>query len=407
MGLPFVLVAAGVTLVLLAALLRQRQQIAGLAGALSETSRVDPLTGLLNRRAFEELLNSELERSRRTGRPVSVIVGDMDGMGRVNAERGHGAGDIVLQQIASDMGKWKRRIDSAGRLGGEKFGVLLPETDEHGAFLVAERLRRAVRRTFAHDELPLTVSFGVASFPQHGEQFGVLMGAAARAVIAAKELGRDRSVIYCSDVAQMLSAGPQRGEPQLDSVIGLAEELDIRDTGTTGHSHTVGRYAELIAQELGFEPEHVERVRIAGVLHDVGKTGVSDRVVTKPGPLDANEWRTIRTHPEIGARLLAHPEFEDLRAWVLAHHERPDGAGYPHGLAGEEIPLEARILSIADAYEAMTADRTYRPALGEEAAEAELRAGAGSQFDAQIVDAFLTALARLDYEQAEALPQAS
>src|SRR5215210_5053217 len=172
MGLLSVL-AAG-TLVLLVVVFHQRRQIAALATRLSETSRVDVLTGLLTRRAFEEQLNFELDRSRRTGRPVSVIVGELHGMGRLNSERGHAAGDIALQEVALDMSKWKRRIDSAGRLGGEKFGVLLPETDEHGAFIVAERLRRASRRGFAHDALPLTISFGLASYPEHGEQLGVL-----------------------------------------------------------------------------------------------------------------------------------------------------------------------------------------------------------------------------------------
>lgn len=404
MGLLVVLVAAA--LVLLAVVYRQRRQIAALVERLSEASRADQLTGLLNRRAFEELLSFELDRSRRTGRPVSVIVGEIDGMGRLNAERGHAAGDVALQQVAMDMSKWKRRIDSAGRIGGEKFGVLLPETDEQGAFLVAERLRRAARRSFAQDALPLTISFGVASYPEHGEQFGVLMGAAMRAVAAAAELGRDRSVVYCADVARMLAELPRpgSGEPRISSVIGLAEELDVRDTGTAGHCHTVGHYAELMANELGFEPEHVERIRLAGIVHDIGKTGVSDRLLSKSGPLDPDEWRSIRTHPEIGARLLAHPEFEDLRGWVAAHHERPDGKGYPLGLAGSEIPIEARIIAVADAYEAMSSERAFRPALGEDMASVELRAGAGTQFDADLVSLFLDALAR---EQAPALPQAS
>jgi HD-GYP domain-containing protein (c-di-GMP phosphodiesterase class II) len=147
-----------------------------------------------------------------------------------------------------------------------------------------------------------------------------------------------------------------------------------------------------MARELGFEEEHVERVHLAGVLHDIGKIGISDRLLSKPGPLDAAEWQEIHTHPEIGARLLSRPEFHDLRAWILAHHERPDGIGYPYGLSGDDIPIEARILAVADAYEAMTADRVYRPALGAEAARAELEAGAGSQFDADVVGAFLRTL---------------
>ena len=126
------------------------------------------------------------------------------------------------------------------------------------------------------------------------------------------------------------------------------------------------------------------RVRLAGVLHDIGKIGIPDSVLSKPGPLDADEWTEMYTHPEIGARLLSRPEFDDLRSWIAAHHERPDGLGYPRALAGEDIPLEARILAVADAYEAMTADRVYRPALGEEAARAELEAGAGTQFDGDV-----------------------
>jgi diguanylate cyclase (GGDEF)-like protein/putative nucleotidyltransferase with HDIG domain len=404
MGLLTVLAAGA--LVLLVVVFHQRRQIAALTARLSETSRVDSLTGLLNRRAFEEMLNFEIERSRRTGRPLSLIVGEMDGMGRVNAERGHGAGDGALKMVGQHMSKWKRRIDSAGRIGGEKFGILLPETDEHGAFLVAERLRRASRRGFGQESLPLTISFGVASYPEHGEELAVLMGAAGRAVDAAVELGRDRSVVYCADVARMLSELPAPGstEPRLSSIIGLAEELDVRDTGSTGHCQTVARYAELMARALGFEPDHVERVRLAGLLHDIGKTGVSDRLMSKSGPLEPDEWHSIRTHPEIGARLLAHPEFEDLREWVLMHHERPDGKGYPFGLARGQIPVEASILAAADAYEAMTSERAFRSALGEEVAISELRAGAGSQFDAAVVEVFLGILAGVD---AHALPQAS
>jgi diguanylate cyclase (GGDEF)-like protein/putative nucleotidyltransferase with HDIG domain len=387
-------VFAAAALGLLVVVLHQRRQLSALAVRLAEASRVDALTGLLNRRAFEEMLNFELDRSRRTGRPVSLIIGEIDGMGRLNTERGHGDGDKALKQVAEHMNKWKRRIDSAGRIGGEKFGVLLPETDEHGAFLVAERLRRASRQTFGNRSLPLTISFGVASFPEHGDQFGVLMGAATRAVDAAVELGRDRSVVYCADVARMLDEllQPDSTEPQLSSIIGLAEELDVRDTGSPGHCHTVGRYAELMARELGLESDRVERVRLAGILHDIGKTGVSDRLMTKSGALAEDEWHSIRTHPEIGARLLAHPELEDLRAWVLAHHERPDGKGYPYGLVGDDIPIESRILAVADAYEAMTSERAFRSALGEEAAIGELQAGAGTQFDATVVEVFLAIL---------------
>jgi putative nucleotidyltransferase with HDIG domain len=240
----------------------------------------------------------------------------------------------------------------------------------------------------------LTFSFGIASAPAHASDGVTLLAAADRAIAAAKDLGGDRTVIYSDEVARTLArlGGQGAGELQLATVIALAEALDIRDTGMGQHSQTVGRYAEIMARELRFDEEHVERVRLAAVLHDIGKIGISDRVLSKPGPLDADEWKEMYTHPEIGARLLSRPEFDDLRAWILAHHERPDGLGYPHATSGGDIPVEAHIIAVADAYEAMTAHRVYRPALGDDAARAELEAGAGTQFDADVVAAFLRAL---------------
>ncbi len=381
-------------LVLAGVALRQRNRIARLRARLADTSRTDPLTGLLNRRAFEELLELELERATRADRPLSVIVGDIDNFRAVNESQGHAAGDAALQAVADNSLKWKRRIDHAARIGGEEFALLLPETDERGAFIVAERLRRATHRSFSDTPVGVTFSFGVASAPLHAADGVALLRAADRASAAAKDLGGDRTVIYSDEVARTLASmgGQGSGELQLATVIALAEALDIRDTGTGQHSQTVGRYAELMARELGFTEEHVERVRLAGVLHDIGKIGIPDRVLSKPGPLDAEEWQEMYTHPEIGARLLSSPEFDDLRAWILAHHERPDGLGYPNALGGDMIPLEARILAAADAYEAMTADRVYRAALGEDAARAELEAGAGTQFDEDVVAAFLRVL---------------
>jgi diguanylate cyclase (GGDEF)-like protein/putative nucleotidyltransferase with HDIG domain len=389
---PLVPYACAFSLAVLA--LHQRRRMAGLRARIAEGTRTDSLTGLLNRRALEEMLDVELERAVRAGRPLSVIVGDLDSFSAVNERQGHAAGDIALQLVASDCLKWKRRIDQAARIGGEEFALLLPETDERGAFIVAERLRRATHRTFGDATVPVTISFGVATSPLHGTDAVGLLRAADRAVAAAKELGGDRSVIFSDEVARTLAqTGAQAdGQLQLATVIALAEALDIRDTGTGQHSHTVGRYAELMARELGLDEEHVERVRLAGVLHDIGKIGISDRVLSKPGPLDAEEWQEMYTHPEIAARLLSRPEFDDLRAWILAHHERPDGLGYPYGLTGADIPLEARILAVADAYEAMTADRVYRPSLGAETARSELREGSGAQFDATVVTAFVRAL---------------
>jgi len=388
------LLSSACALVLACLALHQRKRIAGLRARIADSNRTDPLTGLLTRRAFEELLELELERAARAERPMSVIVGDIDCFRAVNERHGHAAGDTALQAVAENALKWKRRIDVAARIGGEEFALLLPETDERGAFIVAERLRRATHRSFGDASIGVTFSFGVATAPGRAGDAVSLLRAADRATAAAKNLGGDRTVIYSDEVERTLNqpGAEGMGELKLATVIALAEALDIRDTGTGQHSQTVGRYAELTARALGLDEERVERVRLAGVLHDIGKIGISDRVLSKPGPLDAEEWQEMYTHPEIGARLLSPPEFHDLREWILAHHERPDGLGYPYGLRSEAIPLEAKILAVADAYEAMTAHRVYRPALGEAGARAELEGGAGTQFDPKVVATFLSAL---------------
>ena len=174
----------------------------------------------------------------------------------------------------------------------------------------------------------------------------------------------------------------------------LAETLDLRDSGTALHSQTVGRLCEQIAVALGLAPEQVERVRLAGLLHDIGKIGVADTILQKPAALTEDEWAEMRKHPELGARILTGANLDDISSWVLAHHERPDGRGYPHGLVGDAIPLEARILAVADSFEAMTSDRVYRAGMPIEEAAAELRRCAGAQFDARVVEVFLATLAR-------------
>jgi putative nucleotidyltransferase with HDIG domain len=158
------------------------------------------------------------------------------------------------------------------------------------------------------------------------------------------------------------------------------------------HSQTVGRYAEAAAAELGLGAARVERIRLAGLLHDIGKIGIADPILRKPGELSEAEWSEMRKHPELGARILAGANLDDISGWVLAHHERPDGQGYPAGLAADEIPLEARILAVADSFEAMTSHRVYRTAMPFDDAVDELRRHAGTQFDAAVVEAFIARL---------------
>lgn len=374
----------------LADLLRTRSE--GLIAKLSDVARTDALTGLLNRRGFEERMANELSRARRSGAWFSLVVGDLDHFKSVNDRFGHHRGDEALRQFSDVTVRATRDIDGAARIGGEEFAVVLPGADEHAAFALAERLRRRARAALTEDGLDISVSFGVATFPRHGASPEELMRAADQALYLAKRLGRDRSVIYSAEVAASLRASDEPSSPsveQLPAVLILAETLDLRDAGTALHSQTVGHYAEAIALELGLAPEHVERVRLAGLLHDIGKIGVPDPILRKAGPLDAEEWAEMRKHSELGARILAGANLDDISVWVLAHHERPDGTGYPAGLVSGDIPLEARILSVADAFEAMISDRVYRSGIGLDAAVQELRRHAGTQFDAGIVGAFL------------------
>ena len=375
-----------VTAGLLAGALNDRAE--RLIDRLAEAARTDPLTGLLNRRGFEERLAKELSRADRAHRPVSVIVGDLDHFKLVNDRHGHRAGDETLTTFAATALQAKRLSDDMGRIGGEEFALVLPDTDAEGAHLLAERIRRATR-----ERQPITVSFGVATYPDHGRDADAVLHKADQALYLAKQLGRDRTVVFADDLAALEVANDER-EPveQTAAVLVLAETLDLRDSGTALHSQTVGRYCEQIATELGLDPQRTERIRLAGLLHDIGKIGVADEILRKPGALDDHEWNEMRKHPELGARILTSANLHDLAEWVLAHHERPDGRGYPSNLAAGAIGLEARILSVADAYEAMTSDRPYRASLPQETAVEELRRGAGSQFDPQVVDAFLSVL---------------
>jgi HD-GYP domain-containing protein (c-di-GMP phosphodiesterase class II) len=276
--------------------------------------------------------------------------------------------------------------------------VILPETGEGDAFLVSERMRQAVENAFVDRPVPITMSFGLATFPGHGTTADALLSSADQALYAAKELGRNRTVIFSDELTETGGGRAGDREVHLDTLLALAEAIDLRDGRTADHSRTVGRYAGMIAEGLGLGPGHVRRVEIAGKLHDIGKVGLPDSILCKPGPLTDDEWAEMRRHPQIGGDILGSGHFEDIRGWILAHHERPDGEGYPLRLSGDEIPLESRILAVADAYEAMTADRVYRPAVGVQEGRAELRRCAGSQFDPRVVRAFLGVLEREDRE---------
>ena len=403
-------VGMGTLLVTAALIWTMRERAESLIERLYDAARTDPLTKLINRRGFRELLDLELERARRSELPMTVLVGDVDHFKKVNDNSGHQVGDAALQRIAHVLESGKRQVDTVFRVGGEEFALLLPDTHHGGALIVAERLRCALLDEFVGDAVPITISFGIATFRDHGETAASLLRAADDALYEAKESGRNRTVTFNRQVQSIARFGERNrdieGERFEAVMLELAGSLDVRFSGSARHSETVGRYAEMVARELGFSEQRIGRVRLGGLLHDIGKVGVTDAILNKPGPLSPEEFATVRIHPALGAQILEHPRFADIRTWVANHHERPDGQGYPHGLSGLQLGIEARILAVADAYEAMTSDRAYRSSIGHAAARAELRRCAGSQFDARVVNALLQALDR-DSDRASVVRGAS
>jgi diguanylate cyclase (GGDEF)-like protein/putative nucleotidyltransferase with HDIG domain len=369
-----------------------RARIAALVHRLEQQAQRDALTGLLNRRAFREVFELELARAQRAASALTIVIADLDHFKQVNDRCGHASGDEALRRVARLLSDGARAVDTVGRVGGEEFALLLPGSAAHGAEAIASRLGAEVRAEFREEPVALSMSFGIAAFPEHGSTSGALLGAADVALYQAKREGRDRAVVHGATAPRApstldVAARATGDERWLGIVLQLAEALDLRHSGTARHCETVGRYAESIARELGMSEAKVARVKLAGVLHDVGKASVPEAILTKPGALTDEERQQVQRHPELGANLLAGPSLDDIRSWVVAHHERPDGKGYPLGLAGEELPLEARILAVADAYEAMTSHRVYRAAMSPGQAWDELLTGAGSQFDATVVAA--------------------
>jgi diguanylate cyclase (GGDEF)-like protein/putative nucleotidyltransferase with HDIG domain len=365
---------------------------------LARAVELDAPTDLLNRRGLHDVLDAEFERARRHDLPLAIAIVEVQGLAAFD-DRGRRS-DGLLARVGAFAQSFARDSDAVGRIASERLGFVLPHTDRDGALIFCERLLRSLRDLLASEDVELPVSVGLAAFPADAQSAEALVHRSTQAVTAAEHLGRDRVVVYSPEIGGIvLAAESRRGQDRgsnLAAVLALTEVLDIRDAGTAQHSQTVGRYAEAIARALELPDELVERVRLAGILHDVGKIAVPDAVLSKPGKLTDDEWDQMRKHPEVGALIVDGAELQDVAAWVGAHHERPDGAGYPRALAGDQIPLEARILAVADAYEAMTCDRVYRRALPVQVARDELRKGAGRQFDERVVDVFIAWLEDCD-----------
>jgi diguanylate cyclase (GGDEF)-like protein/putative nucleotidyltransferase with HDIG domain len=356
----------------------------------------DSLTGLGNHRSYQTRLREALERAREAGGEVSLCLVDVDEFKGVNDRYGHPLGDQILVLLAGLFPGGGDGV-AAFRFGGDEFALLLDGTGE-SAYRLVEGLHDRIAATEFPHHRPLTISVGVASFPENADDAAELQKVADGALYWAKRHGKNRSCIYSPTVVRIYSpnelAEMAERQARLKAAENLIKVVDSKDTYTGEHSQSVARLAEQIARELGSEPELVEQLRLAGLLHDVGKIGVPDTVLAKPGPLDEEERRLVRAHVHFGYSLLEGLGVEPVDTWILHHHEHWDGTGYPDGLAGEAIPFGSRIVLVADAFDAITTDRSYQPAFGQEEALAELRRRAASQFDPAIVAALERALAR-------------
>lgn len=368
-------------------------------GYLFQRSVTDPLTGVYNHRYFHERLAVEIELAGRYGETVSVAVMDLDDFSRVNNLRGHTTGDRLLAEVAQRLVSACRDSDAVCRIGGDEFGLILPEAPPEAASAVCHRALDALRAEWAPLGWPVTASIGLATYPTDAEEKEDLLRKADGAQYWGKYHGKDQVVRFDAEVVEALDAEERirrlEERSHLATVAALAAAVDARDPLTQDHSRNVARLAVALSAELRLDADKVKLLEVAALLHDIGKIGISDDVLRKRGPLDAEERRHIEEHPELGVRILSSTSLREILPWTRGHHERWDGAGYPQGLAGEAIPLEARILAICDAYDSMTSERPYHSAMPMTEALHEIDLAAGTQFDPYLADTFVAMMKRM------------
>jgi diguanylate cyclase (GGDEF)-like protein len=352
----------------------------------------DPLTGLGNHRHFHDRLALELQAAADNDDPLTLCFIDIDDFKRINDSFGHPAGDRVLSQVATRL----RQDGEAFRLGGDEFAIVFAGRDEREAVDAAGAIVARMAGLEIEHVGSITISAGIATFPFHATELHELIRLTDSALYWAKEHGKNRVHVSRADVIELselkrLAGGSDRAA-RFRAASSLARAVDARDVYTGSHSSRVADLAAKIAERMHLPGEEIELTRLAGSLHDLGKLAIPEEILRKPGPLTDAERLVLERHPQIGYRMLESLGVDPVANWVLYHHERWDGAGYPEGLPGEHIPLGARIIFVADAYDAMTSDRVYRSRLSDEEALEELERCAGSQFDPSVVEAFAAEL---------------
>ncbi len=378
---------AGFALILLG--LRRRVAVGHRAeiARLASAALTDSLTELRNHRAFQEDLARDLHSQARAGGRLALVMLDLNNLKTVNDTHGHQAGDERLQALADALGTTFRGADRAYRVGGDEFAVILPDAVAWDGLEAAQRLQSALAPR------GIDVTAGISDGDGAKPADSIIREADLALIAGKREL---RAVTLYSPGLQPALVAPDaaRDAEHISSLsTALALAVDAKDSYTRSHCQTVAELCALIATELDLTPQLIAQMRLAGLLHDVGKIGIPDAILTKPGALTAAEYDDMQRHSILGEEIVAAAGLPAEARWVRHHHERYDGTGYPDGLAGEGIPLQSRIILTADSFEAMTSDRPYRKAPGRDAAVTELARHAGTQFDPRVVQAFLQALA--------------
>lgn len=388
-------------------------------------ANTDTLTGLYTHRGFQEILSAELKRAEDNNSNLSIIMLDVNNISKINRELGHAKGDEVIKILAEKVKQNIRSTDKAGRYGGDEIAIILPDTKTSDAKYLAEYITYCLSCCFIDDVGPVKVSVGIATYPEcsHDQEKLLILAEQAMYISQAKGYKEGMSAIISSsdfnfwddDALNSFAEVIAKRHSQLginfeDELVhkfnneqiisqnhlmelanSLASAIDAKDPYTKGHSTSVSRYSEALARAVNLPEDEVQRIKLGALLHDVGKIGIPENVLKKPDKLSEDEWQIMKQHPVIGAEKVLAPNeaLRDLIPMVKYHHEHIDGSGYPEHLKGDEIPLAARIVAVADTFHALISDRPYRKGLSVETACKILQEGAGKQWDADLIRHFI------------------